>query len=222
MHIEEVLWCENLDVSGNLTVEGSQVDICGNLTVGGNLAFNGQVEGGLRIEGGSTNDVYIEDDLDVSGNVRIAGDVHIEEVLWCENTLDVSGNLTVEGSQVDICGNLDVAGNINCESLDVSGGRIRYSVGNDWVHSGSGTNTIPSTHAVVQVSGGSPGSAVACDISNTSAKNGQILIILVPAQQELDFSGAANVVMGSATKAMANTSVQFVYMDGKWYPLGLQ
>jgi cytoskeletal protein CcmA (bactofilin family) len=198
------LWAtESLDISGNVDISGN-LDVSGNLEVSGNFLIAGDI-------------------IPTSGEFLILGDLDCDN-LTVDETLKVALKATFD-DDVRMRKDLDVSGgNVECESLDISGGRITYSVGNDWVHSGSGNvETIPITHAVVQASGGSVGNAVSCDISVSRAKKGQILIILVPARQELDFRSATNVVVPTGgALAKANTSVQFVFNYGKWWPMGLQ
>jgi len=168
---------------------------------------------------------------DISG--IICGNVLIEEFLLVEKKFLAGGPmespllLVLPVSEGTPNGHVEVAGPLVVDGLvDVSGnfsianGIIDYSVGSDQIATAEPDvyEIIPNA-TIIQVSGPSPKNV---DISIAGVLDGQILIILVPIQNELNFLYATNVVLPSGkTLAKANTAVHFVYKGSKWWSTGL-
>ena len=131
----------NLDLSGNLTVEGDTL-LMGSLTTAS--GFSVDLSGNVVVQGELTaQDVIVQGELstgsgfsvDISGNVIVSGTLAAQDVI-------VDGSLdTTSGFSVDLSGNVIVSGSITADSgfaVDISGNTV---VSGNFVAEGSATIT---------------------------------------------------------------------------------
>ena len=104
--IGSVAVLNNVDISGNLTVDGT--------TTFGNAVFvNQYVQNKLDVSGQTdTSGLYVKNNLDVSGNLTVTGTTNFGNAVftnqYVQNKLDVSGQTDTSGLYVK--NNLDVSG----------------------------------------------------------------------------------------------------------------